>query len=111
MGMAKRHLRQDVTQWPVTGSDGFGGFTYGAPILLKGRWEDKTVLFLTLENEEVASNAIVYLSIDIAVGDWFGLGDLTATNDPTVISATYRSRQFHRSTDLRSLQSLSKVFL
>ena len=111
MTIATRHLRQDVTQWPVTGSDGYGGFTYGAPVLLKGRWEDKAVLFLTLENEEVVSNAIVYLSVDIAVGDYFGLGDLTATNDPTSLPATYRSRQYHKSTDLRALQSIRRIFL
>jgi hypothetical protein len=111
MTVAKRHLRQDVTHWPVTGSDGYGGFTYGTPVLLKGRWEDKAVLFLTLENEEVVSNAIVYLDTDIAVGDWFGLGDLTATNDPSTIIGTYRSRQYHKSTDLRALQALRKVFL
>ncbi len=111
MTIASRHLRQDVTQWPVTGSDGYGGFTYGAPMLLKGRWEDKNELFLTLENEEAVSNAVVYLSVDIAVGDYFGLGDLTSTNDPTTLAAAYRSRLYHKSTDLRALQSIRRVFL
>ncbi len=111
MGQALRHLRQDVTHWPVTGSDGYGGFAYGAPVLLKGRWEDKAVLFRTIENEEVVSNALVYLSVDIAVGDYFGEGDFTATADPTTISGTFRSKQYHKSTDLRALQALRKVFL
>lgn len=111
MTMASRHLRQDVTHWPMAGSDGYGGFTFDAPALLKGRWEDKAVLFLTLENEEVVSNAIIYLADDIAVGDYFGLGDLTATSDPTTLEGTYRSRQYHKSTDLRALQALRKVFL
>lgn len=106
-----RHMKQDVTHWPVTGSDGYGGFTYGTAVKLKGRWEDKAVLFLTNDREEQVSQAVVYLATDIAVGDYLGLGDLTATNDPTTIDDTYRVRQRHKSTDLRNLVAIRKVFL
>lgn len=111
MTMTSRHLKQDVTHWPVTGSNGYGGFTFGAPVKLKGRWEDKAVIFRTLENEEVVSNAIIYLGVDIDVGDYFGLGDLTATADPTTLDTTFRSRNYHKSTNLRALEALRKVFL
>ncbi len=111
MTIASRHLKEDITHWPVTGSNGYGGFTFGTPVKLKARWEDKSVLFRTLENEEEVSNAIVYLAVDIDVGDYFGRGDLTATADPTTLDNAFRSRNFHRSTDLRALQALRKVFL
>jgi len=111
MTLISRNLKEDVTHWPLTGSDGYGGFTYDPPVKLKGRWEEKAVLFLNADNEEVVSQAIVYLGVDIAQGDYLGLGDLTATNDPTTISDTYRIRQRHRTTDLRNLISLRKAFL
>ncbi len=111
MSQVSRQLNEDVTHWPVTGSNGYGGFTFGTPIKLKGRWEDKAVIFRTLENEEVVSNAIVYLATDIDVGDYFGRGDLTATLDPTTLDDAFRSRNYHRSTNLRALEALRKVFL
>lgn len=111
MGMLHRMLKEDITKWPLTGSNGYGGFTFGTPIVLKGRWEDRTVLFRTLENEEEVSNAVVYLQSDITVGDYLGRGDLTAIADPTTLSGTFRSRNYHRTTDLRNLTALRKVFL
>jgi len=106
-----RNLREDVTHWPLTGTDGYGGFTYATPVKLKARWEDRAVLFVNANNEEVVSQAIVYLGVDISEGDYLGQGDLTATSDPTTLSGTYRIRQRHKTTDLRNLLALRKAFL
>jgi hypothetical protein len=109
-----RNLNDDVTHWPVTGSDGFGGFLYGAPVLLKGRWEEKTELFLNANNEEEASQAIIYLNDDVDVGDWLGYGDFvtgTPVTNPSSLDEAHRIRQRNRSTDLRSLVALRKVYL
>ncbi len=111
MGPGMHNLNQDITHWPVTGSDGYGGHTYGTPVKLSGRWEDKQELFITQEREEIMSNAILYLSIATAVGDYFGEGDLTATADPSTLSDTYRSRAGNKTTSLRSLEAIRKVIL
>lgn len=111
MSLATRNLNEDATHWPVTGSTGYGGFTFGTPVVRKVRWEDKAILFRTPDNEEELSNAIVYLSVDVAVGDYFVRGDQTAIADPTTISDAFRARQYHRTTDLRALIALRKVFL
>ena len=111
MTFATRHMKEDVTHWPVTGSDGFGGFIFGTPVLLRGRWEEKADLFKTNENEEMVSSAIVYLSEGVEVGDYLGYGDSIATADPTSLSSTHRIMQRFRTTDLRALTSLWKVFL
>lgn len=111
MTVITRNLKHDVTHWPLTGSDGYGGFLYGTPVKVKGRWEEKAVLFVTPGNEEVVSQAIVYLATDITEGDYLGQGDLTATADPTTLQGTYRIRQRHKTTDLRNLIALRKAFL
>ncbi len=111
MTQVSRNLREDITHWPLTGTDGYGGFTYGAPVKLKGRWEDKTVLFLNDDNEEVVSAAIVYLENDIVSGDYLGQGDFTATADPTTIAGPRRIRQRQKTTDLRNLLAIRKAFL
>lgn len=110
-------MHQEITHWPVTGSDGFGGFLFGAPTLLTGRWEDKVELYRNKDNEEVASNSIVYLTVDVAINDYLAEGDFTdpAVADPISLNTTTtRSRrveQQNRSTDLRNLTALRKVFL
>jgi hypothetical protein len=112
MSIATRNLREDVTHWPVTGSDGYGGFTFGTPIKLKGRWEEKQELFLTLDNEEEVSKAIVYLNADVAEGDYLGQGDQTTEADPTASTAdAHRLRQYDKVTDLRALNALRKAWL
>ena len=107
-----RNLKQDVTHWPVTGSDGYGGFTFGTPVKLLGRWEEKTELFITPDNEEAHSRVVAYLNTDVSVGDFVGLGDLTATPDPgTLNGSAYRIRNYGKTTDLRNLNILRKLWL
>ncbi len=111
---ASNYFNHDVTHWPVTGPDGYGGFLFGTPVELRGRWGDKNELFLTEDSEEVVSKAIVYLGVDVDVGDYFAQGKLKATADPTTLTSpdrAYRSRQYNKTTDLRNLTALRKVFL
>lgn len=106
-----RNMNEDVTHWSVTGTDGYGGFTFGTPIKLSGRWEEKAELFLDINNEEVISSAIVFVSADVSIGDYLGQGDLTATSDPTTLSGPHRIRQNSKISDLRNLSVLRKAFL
>ena len=103
-------LKQDVTHWPVTGTDGYGGFTFGTPVLLKGRWEEKQELFINQDAEEALSQVICYLNTDITPGDFVALGDLTAELDPTATTG-FRVRNYGKVTDLSALQSLRKLWL
>ena len=106
-----RNLNAAVTHWPVTGSNGFGGFTFGTPVKLDGRWQDKQQLFRDSNGEESVSNAVVFVSADTAIGDYLAEGDLTATADPTTLAGTYRIRQYAKTSDLRNLDVLRKAIL
>ena len=106
-----RKLNQDVTHWPITGSDGYGGFTFGDPDLLQGRWEDRTELFINADNETVQSRAVVYLLHDVANGDFLSQGDQRTVPNPGTLSGAYRIRNYGKVTDLRAVQSLRKAWL
>ncbi|MEE8599213.1 MAG: hypothetical protein V3S69_06875 [Dehalococcoidales bacterium] len=107
-----RNLKQEVTHWPVTGSDGYGGFTFGPPVTLVSRWEEKVELFITPGNEEAHSRVVAYFNTDIGVGDFMALGDLTATADPGALNGqAFRVRNYSKTTDLRNLNTLRKVWL
>ncbi len=106
-----RLMHDDVTHWPVTGSDGFGGHLFDTPVKFKARWEDKNVMFLNLQGDEEVSRSIVYTPSAIPVGDYLALGDLVATLDPTTINGPSRVRAANRSTDLGGLRSIQKAIL
>lgn len=110
-----RNLRQDVTLWPIEGTDGFGGFMFGEPVLRKGRWEDKAELFINQDAEEVLSKSIVYMMDDVESGDYLALGDFASEEvlvlDPGTLSGAFRIRNFSKVTDLSALQSLVKAWL
>lgn len=107
--LTTRNLKQKVTHW-ATVSDGYGGYTYLAPQILKGRWEDKQELFRTPAGDEAVSKSVVYLSKAVEVGDYLYLGESVVVN-PTALKGAYEVRQYNESPDLRNLQSLKKALL
>lgn len=107
----ERLMQDDVTHWPITGSDGFGGFTFGTVVKFKARWEDKNELFIDLNGEQVTSRAVVYIPDEVPVGDYLALGDKTAVSDPTTIDGPFRVRAYQRSTDLSGLRSIMRAIL
>lgn len=112
-----RNLNQEVTRWPNTGSDGFGGFTFGSPLVHAGRWEDKAEMFRDPQGREITSSAICYVDgvIDIDVGDFLAEGNHLGVANPLAANASEtvarRVEQSHRTTNLRNMQSLRKVFM
>lgn len=110
MGL-RRKLNDTATTWSVT-SDGFGGFTFGSPVTIRCRWEDKSELFRDPTGDEVVSNAVVFLESDVVVGDYLYHGTSTEA-DPVAAhgSLAQRIKQFNKIPDLRSVEQLRKAFL
>ena len=109
MGVFERNLKQDITHWTAT-PDGYGGFTFGSPSTQKGRWVNRNVLFNDAAGEEVVSNSIVNLSLDVAEGDYLYEGKSTEA-DPTTLDGAARVRRFNKFPDLRKLNTVRKAFL
>lgn len=103
-----RNLHQDVTYW-VTTPDGYGGWTFGAPVHLKGRWEEKTEEFMDKTGAQAVSQAVVYLDTDVEVDDYLFNGFSNEVN-PSLLKA-YQIRRFDKSPDLRSVSFIRKAFL
>ncbi len=110
MSFITRNLKQSITFWSSPTPDGFGGNTFAVRKVIKGRWEDKTVLFINEKGIEVRSNAIVYLKEDAALGDWLFLGSSTAV-DPTTIDGAREVRNFEKIPTLRAKNFARKAML
>ena len=101
MSYITRNLKQDVTYWAPAVPDGFGGRTFAVPVALKGRWEDRTTLFIDADGQEAVSRSRVYLSADVAINGYLFLGTSTVA-DPTTLENTEMIKDFRKTPDLRA---------
>lgn len=104
-------LKHTITYWRVTGSDGYGGYTFATPITIKARWEDSQEKFISTDGEESVSRAVVFIDRSVTVGDYLAEGDFTTTDNPDDVSGAFPVRAFSRITNLRNTQTLRTAFL
>ena len=106
------NLRDQATHWVNTGSNGYGGFAFSAPVLLSARWQEHVEISRDEAGEEFVSKAKVFLASNVTPGDYVAEGDRTATSDPTTITGiAYRVRNFMRVTDLSRADTVRTALL
>lgn len=104
LGSTSRNLKDTVTWWPVT-DDGKGGYTFGAPTAIAGKWEDREQVLQKGNSQEVISKAIVFIDRDVAEKDFLALGDQTAVADPrTLDGAAFPVLEFRKYSDIRNIE-------
>ncbi len=108
MSWIQRNLNADITHWVVT--HGAFGITFGTPTTQKGFWNDRNEIFKTPQGEDAVSRSIVYLTSDVAEGDYLFEGVSTDTN-PTLLDGARRIEKFEKLPDLRNLDHQRKAYL
>lgn len=111
MPIAAAAYTQDATYWGAPVQSGFGGYTFGAPQLLKCRWEDTTERFENQAGEETVSNAIVWTFDRLEDGGYLAKGNQTAVADPTTLDEAYPIQRSDEIPDLRGLNYERKAYL
>src|SRR5690349_5627318 len=104
-------LFNDLTYWAPTGSNRFGIQGFDAPILIKGRWEDKNEEFTTIGGETIVSRAIALVDRPLLVDGYLANGDLTAQAEPSAIPVAFEIKGFNETPDLRSVTSVRKAVM
>jgi len=108
--IADRALIQDATLWTVS-PDNFGGDTFGSPVPVKCRWEDRNEKFTSpTDPSEQVSRSIVFLDRNANVGDYLFLGTSVAS-DPSVVVGAFKIRRFDKCPNLRNLLIVKKAYL
>lgn len=93
MSLLTRHLHQAVTHWVYSSVDGSYDPSFDTPVALMCRWEDRVIKFLDSKGAERNSKAIVYLSVDVALGDFLFKGT-SVVSDPTEVESAFEVREF-----------------
>jgi len=108
--MTFRDHPQDITYWSTT-LDGFNSYVFAAPVVIKGRWENKKIMIRNNKGDDAFSKAIVYVDTDVKLGDYIAEGDQTATPDPTTLSDAHEVKQFDKTPSLRQFDYERKALL
>ena len=107
-------LDQSATYWPPATPDGFGGVSYGAPVAINCRWQNRSVLFRSVDGEELTSEAIVYVDRVLASKGLLMLGTHTTASPIGYRSGEDRPREIRGRQDSPGIDPsliLYKVFL
>ncbi len=109
----KKFLKQKAVYWGAPVPNGFGGFTYGAPIEIAVRWTDKQELFLSYTGEQVLSRAKLMLDQDVEVRGMLALTTLLqlSSSQAPGDNTAYEIRAFQKMPDVRAKQYVRQVWL
>lgn len=102
--------QQDATYWGNPTLDGYGAYSFDAPILLKVRWEERVEKFVGPQGEDFVSRAVVWVKQDLDLGGYMFLGTSVELN-PQNVEDTYLIRQIFEIPDMRNMSKERRVFL
>ena len=101
MSWLTRNHNQTVTHWAATETlDSFGAPGWDSPIELSARWEDRSEELTNMKGEEILARSVVFLGIDVSVGDYLFLG-VSAGTDPTTIKGAFKVKDFRKIPQIR----------
>ena len=108
--MSARNFPIDVTHWAIT-LNGYGQYSFAAPVVIRGRWEERAELFRDGNGDEQMSKVIVYIDTDVNIRDYLAEGDQSGTADPTTLPNAHEIKQYWKTPDLRYSEYLRKAAL
>ena len=87
-----RNLNQTAVYWGAPINDGYGGFTWEAPIEISCRWEDSVQEITDMTGMELITQAVVQVAQDLEYNGMLLLGTLDSldsggVNDPVAAGA------------------------
>lgn len=109
MSWITRNHKQTCVYWGSPTADGWGGRTYGDPVELACRWEDKQEKFVNAQGEEHVSQSIVYLGQDVVVNGYLYLGTLADISsaqegDPESVSGAHLIQAFSKIPNIKATE-------
>lgn len=111
MGPAQRNMNQQVTYWAPAGENEYGGSTFGAPILLMGRWEERAEQYRTPSGDDSVSRAVVKVNRTVVIDGYLALGSHTAFATPDFVAGAEQIQQVSIIPDLRNASNEVRAYL
>lgn len=94
-----RNLNQKITHWVSART--FEGMSFTAPVVILGRWEDRTEQFIGNSGKEDISKSIIALDTIVKASDYLFLG-VTTKADPRSLVGASEVKSYKEMEDLRN---------
>lgn len=116
MNLLTSKLKQTAVFWANRVEDGQGGATFDEPVELSVRWEQKQEMFADANGQERRSDAVVYVSRDVAVGEYLflgGLADLSSAEEgnPLIVDGAHEIKKLEKTPDFSGSRYVRKAWL
>jgi hypothetical protein len=109
--MLANALNQVATYWGDTGNtDRYGKPILSAPVQIACRWEDRFTQIVSKVGTQITSKSRVFILGSVTMDGYLALGERTEI-DPRPLDGAFEIQQLSETPNLRSLQSLTTVYL
>lgn len=71
---------QTLTYWGNPQPQGYGGFSYDAPVQISGRWQDSDALVRDERGQQIRAESEVFVSQAVEPGGYLAVGEHTEPN-------------------------------
>lgn len=107
-------LKGEAVYWPPSHEDNTGRDSFGDPIQIKCRWEEKAEQYMTPGGSTQVSKAVVMVDRDLELDGvlWEGnLGDVTDLDNPFALDKAWKIQALSRIPNRRQTKYLRQVYL
>jgi len=111
-----RLLNQTAVYWSSPTEDGYGGFTFSAPVEISCRWQTSTKVITAGNGDQIVSRAVVYVNQDLDEQGMLYLGtlddlDSSQEAEPRTVSGACVIRRFDKTPSVEAGEYLRKAYL
>ena len=101
---------QIATYWAPSTYDAYGDPSFSAPVSMLVRWEKKRELYIGDKGNQLKSNSIVYVQIDVLTDGYLLLGASVAA-DPKGVTDAYLIRGVDKIPSINGDKFIRKAWL
>lgn len=116
MSILTGKLNQTAVYWAFSSIDGYGTPSFSSGVEKQVRWSQKQEVFLNSERQEELSAGVVHVDFDIAVNDYFYLGNLSDLTDsqkadPMQCNDAYKLKSFTKISNIAGTEFVRKGWI
>ena len=115
MSIITKVLRQKAVYWPPGDRDKYGRNTFGSPVEIKCRWDDKIQEVVQEDGSETMSVAEVMVDRDLAVGGVLLLGELDTEKEnatrPDLLAGASFIGTWEKNPNLKATEFVRTVYM
>lgn len=102
---------QTATYWAPATPNEYNEQTFGSPVSLNVRWEEKTELFISRDiGKEQKSHSVVYTKTDVLENGFLYLGTSVSAT-PRAVDKAFLIRRFDKISSLNGNRYTRKIWL